>query len=123
MALCSRRSSTRRCLMFRRSNSSGDGGRERPGREQPGLGPFSSAQLTLIVVTLAIVVGFPFAAAAVTGNNVFVTDPSTGTRATVNGAGQLAVNATPTPPAQSYNTTWRYVFDSDSCDSLTPTVP
>jgi hypothetical protein len=52
-------------------------------REGRGLGPFTSGHLTLIVVTLLIVVAFPFAAFAVTGNNVFVTDATSGNRATV----------------------------------------
>ncbi len=67
-----------------------DGGdRRRRGR---GLGPFSSGHLTAIVITLLILVAFPFAAFAVTGNNVFVTDATSGNRATVVG-GKLKVDA------------------------------
>jgi len=51
----------------------------------------TSGHLTIIVVTLLIVVAFPFAAFAVTGNNVFVTDASSGNRATVAG-GKLKVD-------------------------------
>ena len=43
-------------------------------RDRRGLGPFSGTHLTIIIVVLAAVLGFPFAAFAVTGNNVFVTD-------------------------------------------------
>ena len=42
--------------------------------ESRGWGPFTGGQLTAIVITLAIVIGFPVAAFAVTGSNVFVTD-------------------------------------------------
>jgi hypothetical protein len=62
--------------------------RRRDGR---GLGPLSSGHLTIIIVTLLIVVAFPFAAFAVTGNNVFVTDATSGNRATVAG-GKLKVD-------------------------------
>ncbi len=61
--------------------------RRRDGR---GLGPFTSGHLTIITVTLLILVAFPFAAFAVTGNNVFVTDATSGNRATVAG-GKLNV--------------------------------
>jgi hypothetical protein len=54
-------------------------------------GPFSGAQLTIIIVVITFVVGFPFAAFAVTGSNTFVTDASTGARAKVDGSGQLGV--------------------------------
>src|SRR5205807_3355084 len=62
--------------------------RRRGGR---GLGPFTSTQLTTVIVTLAIVIGFPFAAFAVTGSNVFVTDATTGTHAKVDSSGQVLV--------------------------------
>jgi hypothetical protein len=98
-------------------------------REGRGLGPFSSGHLTIIIVTVVIVVAFPFAAYAVTGNNVFVTDASSGVRAKVdaknnlntaihdptsgvgakvNGFGQVSaavtgsVTATPTQPSGSF---------------------
>jgi hypothetical protein len=58
-------------------------GRSKPRREGRGLGPFTSGHLTVIVVTLLILVAFPFAAFAVTGNNVFITDPTSGNRANV----------------------------------------
>jgi len=65
--------------------------RPKRGRDGRGLGPFSSGHLTIIIVTLLILVAFPFAAFAVTGNNVFVTDASSGNRATVAG-GKLKVD-------------------------------
>jgi hypothetical protein len=58
-------------------------------RRQRGLGPFSGAQLTLIIVTLAIVLGFPFAVGAVTGSNVFVTDATSGAHAKVDTIGNV----------------------------------
>ena len=62
--------------------------RRRDGR---GLGPFTSGHLTIIVVTLLIVVAFPFAAFAVTGSNVFVTDATSGMRAKVDSTGHVVV--------------------------------
>src|SRR5690348_7576648 len=58
----------------------GDRVRRREGR---GIGPFTSGHLTIIAVTVLILVAFPFAAFAVTGNNVFVTDASSGNHAQV----------------------------------------
>ena len=66
--------------MVIRTDAVEHGGRGRPGR---GLGPFTSAHLTIIVVTLVVVVGFPFAAYAVTGNNIFITDAGSGQHAGV----------------------------------------
>jgi hypothetical protein len=98
-------------------------------REGRGLGPFTSGHLTIVAVTVVIVVAFPFAAFAVTGNNVFVTDATSGNRATV-ASGKLKVdtglstfgvvptasvggslNATPAPPSQQYVST---VFFNDA---------
>jgi hypothetical protein len=79
--------------MFKRSNEgSSDGTRAPRRREERGLGPFTSGHLTLIVITLLILVAFPFAAFAVTGNNVFVTDATSGNHATV-ANGRLKVDA------------------------------
>jgi len=58
-----------------------------PGR----LGPFSGTQLTVIIVTVAVLLLFPAGAWAVAGSNVFVTDSGTGSHAFVSGAGQLNV--------------------------------
>jgi hypothetical protein len=78
-------------------------GRRRDGR---GLGPFSGGHLTIIVVTLMIVVAFPFAAFAVTGNNVFITDFTSGAHAKVDSGGNVQakvnggnLNANPTQQA------------------------
>jgi hypothetical protein len=60
-------------------------------RDGRGLGPFTSGHLTIIIVTLLIMVAFPFAAFAVTGNNVFVTDATSGTHAKVDSGGHLLV--------------------------------
>ena len=65
-----------------------------------GLGPFSGGQITIIIVTLALVVGFPVSALAVTGNNVFLTDATSGKHATVNSNGQLATQASGTVTAR-----------------------
>jgi hypothetical protein len=80
-------------------------GRHRDGR---GLGPFSSGHLTIVVVTLIIVVAFPFAAFAVTGNNVFITDFTSGAHAKVDSAGNVQaklnggnLNANPTQQASN----------------------
>ena len=115
-----------------------------------GWGPFSGAQLTVIICTLIVMILFPVGAWAVAGSNVFVTDASNGRRvgvdakggivgtihdagtgktAAVNSSGQLAVSATgsviaaPAAVASSYNTTWQYVFSSNTCDALTQAVP
>ncbi|HEY3833359.1 MAG TPA: hypothetical protein VGO03_13765 [Acidimicrobiia bacterium] len=71
------------------------------------MGPFTSGHLTIIIVTLAMIIAFPFAAFAVTGNNVFVTDATSGVHAKVNNLGQLdttavvsgAVTAPPAAPS------------------------
>jgi len=56
-----------------------------------GWGPFSGAQLTIIVVTFAVLLLFPIGAWAVSGSNVFVTDATSGQHAIVNGDGSLTV--------------------------------
>jgi len=81
--------------MFRTSTTSSDAPENTPTkrrRQGRGLGPFTSGHLTVIVVTLVIVVAFPFAAFAVTGNNVFVTDATSGNHAGV-ANGRLKVDA------------------------------
>ena len=65
--------------------------RTRQRRDGRGLGPFTSGHLTIIVVTVLVVVAFPFAAFAVTGSNVFVTDATSGTRAKVDSTGHVVV--------------------------------
>src|SRR5437016_10163540 len=66
-----------------------DGHRTKRRRAGRGLVPFRSGHLTIIVVTLVIVVAFPFAAFAVTGSNVFVTDATSGTHAKVDAKNNL----------------------------------
>jgi hypothetical protein len=58
-------------------------------RSGRGLGPFTSGHLTIIVVAFVVVVAFPFAAGAVTGNNSFITDFTSGAHAKVDAAGNL----------------------------------
>jgi hypothetical protein len=62
--------------------------KEKRGR---GLGPFSGAQLTVIIVVFAVLLLAPIGAWAVSGSNVFVTDAGSGARAQVDGAYQLTV--------------------------------
>jgi hypothetical protein len=57
-----------------------------------GWGPFSGGQLTVIIVAVVVTVLFPVGAWALSGSNLFVTDPGSGARATVNAAGALTVN-------------------------------
>ena len=106
-----------------------DTGTSNAKRSDRGWGPFTGGQLTAIILGLTLATAFPIGAWAVSGTTVFVTDKATGQTAAVSPTGQLSVNATgsvtatPTPPSESYNTRWVYVFDSDPCDSLTPKVP
>lgn len=93
------------------------------GRPQRGWGPFSGGQLTAIVLGITAAIAFPIGASAVTGTTVFVTDQTSGAKATVDATGHLAVTASPTPPSSSYNTTWQYVFSNDSCTAITAPVP
>jgi hypothetical protein len=76
-------------MFGRRAIQTQDGQPAKRRREGRGLGPFTSGHLTIIVVTLVIVVAFPFAAFAVTGNNVFVTDATSGVHAKVDGKQNL----------------------------------
>ena len=62
------------------------------GARRRGLGPFSGGQLTLIIVTFAVLLLFPIGAWAVAGSNVFVTDAVSGKQASVNTSGQLATS-------------------------------
>lgn len=56
-----------------------------------GWGPFSGAQLTIIIVAVILMILLPVGAFAVaSGSNSFVTDATTGKHATVNANGQLA---------------------------------
>jgi hypothetical protein len=70
------------------------------------LGPFSGLQLTIIICVVVVCVLFPVGAwAAVTGSNVFITDPGTGKHAGLDKGGALRTVASPSyafsfPPKQ-----------------------
>jgi len=62
-------------------------------REGRGWGPFSGGQLTVIIVAICVMVMLPVGAfAVVAGDNVFVTDPTTGKQAKVTTAGEVMTN-------------------------------
>ncbi len=98
-------------------------------REGRGWGPFSGGQLSAIIITLAIVIGFPVAAFAVTGSNVFVTDAASGTHAKVNASGQLSVaatgsvTATQAAPSAFYQKTGGGNFGTDGSGHVTLCTP
>jgi hypothetical protein len=73
-----------------RSDASNEGTQMQRKREGRGLGPLSSTQLTVIIVTVVIVVAFPFAAGAV-GSAVNIVDATSGNQAQV-ASGQLKVD-------------------------------
>jgi hypothetical protein len=73
-----------------RSDAPTDGRSSTRRRDGRGLGPFSGGQLTMIIVTIALVVGFPVAASAVTGSNSFITDFTSGTHAKVDAKQNVA---------------------------------
>ena len=130
--------------------TTGEAGKRRR-RSGRGWGPFSGSQLMVIIVTLAIVIGFPVAAFSVTGSSTNIVDPVTaankakvdvkgnlytatrdavsGTAAKVNSLGQLSVaatgsvTATPTPPSASYTSEAFATESGGACSSITPTVP
>jgi hypothetical protein len=118
-------------------------------REGRGLGPFSGGQLTIIIVTFAVLLLFPIGAWALTFSNVAITDPGgvnqanvdaqhnldtatrdavSGVAAKVNSLGQQlaavtgSVTATPTPLSASFDNETP-VGQPSPCTSLTPTVP
>jgi hypothetical protein len=62
-----------------------------PDRPRRGLGPFTGTQLTVIIVTFAVLLLAPVGAWAVTGSSSFVTDAGSGQHAFVSRAGQLNV--------------------------------
>lgn len=92
-----------------------------PTRPQRGLGPFTGGQLTVLVLAITAAIAFPIGASAVTGTTAFVTDHASGATAKVDASGHLSVSST--PPASSYNSTFFYVFSTNSCDAVTPPVP
>jgi hypothetical protein len=70
---------------------SGEAVPTRPRDRRRGWGPFSGGQLTAIIMTLTVVIGFPVAAFAASGSNVFITDSTSHVHASVNSAGELNV--------------------------------
>jgi hypothetical protein len=77
---------------MRDPNSQSDSPRPRLGR---GWGPFSGGQLTMIIVTFAVLLLFPIGAWAVSGSNVFVTDATSGSHASVNSGALTVATASP----------------------------
>jgi hypothetical protein len=77
-------------------------------RRDRGLGPFSSGQITAIVIALLLVIGFPVGAFAVSDQNTFLTDAKTGAHAKVSSSASLqtsvsgAVTATAEPTLGSF---------------------
>jgi hypothetical protein len=59
-------------------------------REGRGWGPFSGGQLTIIVMTFAVLLLFPVGAWALSFSNVAITDPGGVNQAKVNASGQLS---------------------------------
>lgn len=96
-------------------------------RRKRGWGPFSGGQLTIIIVTLAVLMLFPVGAWALSFTNVAIIDPGGVNRAKVNASGQLSVaatgsvTATPTPPNSSY--THVVQATQGSCRPITQSVP
>ena len=99
--------------MLRRRNQSaaseatiGEAGSDRRLRRGGrGWGPFSGAQLTVIVTAVVVMVMLPVGAfAVVSGSNVFVTDATSGKHATVNSLGQVTVADGATTAASSFGT-------------------
>ncbi len=76
-------------------NTESGGGEVRTGRsDRRGWGPFSGAQLTIIIVAIAVMVLLPVGAfAVVSGTNSFVTDPGTGKQAKVTANGEVLTSA------------------------------
>jgi hypothetical protein len=116
-------------MLTRRSASDaaarGDGvGSER----RRGLGPFTGRQLTTIICVLTVAIVAPIGAWAVTGSNVFVTDPISGAQAKVDSAGAvqskavLGSMAVPhVTPAWSYHSSMHFAFED--CTNVTAEVP
>ena len=99
--------------MLRRRNQSvaseatiGEAGSDRRLRRGGrGWGPFSGAQLTVIVTAVVVMVMLPVGAfAVVSGSNAFVTDATSGKHAAVNTLGQLTVADGATTVATNFGT-------------------
>jgi hypothetical protein len=117
--------------MFKRrysANSDDDTPRTKKRHDGRGLGPFSGGQLTIIIVTILVLVAFPFAAGAVTGNNIFVTDATSGAHAKVDRTGALKVGgAIGVSGLPKENTYFRFgpvdVTPTSGCRVSTPPLP
>jgi hypothetical protein len=74
-------------------------------RRVGGWGPFSGGQLTIIIVTFAILLLFPVGAWALSFSNVAITDPGGTNQAKVTNAGRLKVDTgyAPFGIARSYS--------------------
>jgi hypothetical protein len=87
-------------------------------------GPFTGRQLTTIICVAIVTVLFPVTAWGITGSSVFVTDPHTKAHASINQAGQLAVNGTfnTVAPGASYNSVQLLDQTKQGCSPVTGIV-
>jgi hypothetical protein len=88
-------------------------------------GPFTGRQLTTIICVAIVTVLFPVTAWGIAGSSVFVTDPHTKAHASINKAGQLAVNGTvnTVAPGASYNSVQLLDQTKQGCSPVTGIVP
>src|SRR5689334_11303330 len=88
-------------------------------------GPFTGRQLTTIICVAIVTVLFPVTAWGIAGSSVFVTDPHTKAHASINKAGQLAVNGTvnTVAPGASYNSVQPLDQSVAGCSPVTGIVP
>jgi hypothetical protein len=101
-------------------------------RQRRGLGPFTGGQITLIIVAIIVAVGVPFTAGAVTGNNVFLTDFTSGAHAKVDASGNVqtkvngavtvagSVTATQAAPSNMFAVLGEAGNTSATCGFFTP---